>query len=59
MSSRATNRHPREELTVSIGMLKTAAAGLAVAAIALAGSVLSVATIRKYRHEPEPVFEGA
>ena len=29
------------------------------AAIALAGAVLSVATIRKYRHEPEPVFEGA
>ena len=37
MSSRATKRHPREELTVSNGMLKTAAAGLAVAAIALAG----------------------
>ena len=29
------------------------------AAIALAGAVLSVATIRKYRHEPEPAFEGA
>ena len=29
------------------------------AAIAFAGSVLSVATIRKFRHEPEPVFEGA
>jgi EmrB/QacA subfamily drug resistance transporter len=28
-------------------------------AIALAGAILSVATIRKYRHEPEPVFEGA
>jgi EmrB/QacA subfamily drug resistance transporter len=29
------------------------------AAIALAGAILSVATIRKYRHEAEPVFEGA
>lgn len=37
MSSRAIKRHTKEELTVSNGMLKTAAAGLAVAAIALAG----------------------
>ena len=29
------------------------------AAIALAGAVLSVATVRKYRHVPEPVLEGA
>ena len=29
------------------------------AAIALAGAILSVATIRKFRHEAEPVFEGA
>jgi EmrB/QacA subfamily drug resistance transporter len=33
---------------------------LTVAAlIALAGAVLSVVTVRKYRHETEPVFEGA
>ena len=33
---------------------------LTVAAlIALAGAVLSVVTVRKYRHEAEPVFEGA
>lgn len=37
MSSRAPKRHQREELIVSKGMLKTAAAGLAVAAIAFAG----------------------
>jgi ribose transport system substrate-binding protein len=37
MSSRAIKRNPKEELTVSNGMFKTAAAGLAVAAIALAG----------------------
>jgi EmrB/QacA subfamily drug resistance transporter len=33
---------------------------LTVAAlIALAGAVLSVVTVRRYRHETEPVFEGA
>jgi hypothetical protein len=29
------------------------------AAIALVGAILSVATVRKYRHVEEPILEGA
>ena len=46
MSSRATKRHPRERLTVSNGMLKTAAAGLVVRELPVLRDVDTIDDVR-------------